>query len=70
MRSSVYARTICPWAAHEARSGMLGGGLENEGAVHKDETVLFLYSLFHLCHHDHLWVLVHLQAPEGEEMLR
>lgn len=31
---------------------------------------LFLYSLFHLCRHDHLWVLVHRQVPEGEEMLR
>lgn len=26
-----------------------------------------LNSLFHLCHHDHLWVLVHLQVPKGEE---
>lgn len=26
-----------------------------------------LNSPFHLCHHGHLWVLVHRQVPEGGE---
>jgi hypothetical protein len=40
--------------------------LKDLGSLQKSSSFTF-YSLFLLCHHDHLWVLVHLQVPEGEE---
>lgn len=62
MGSSVSARALCPLAAPEV---VVGHVAALEGWQHR-----FLHSPFHLCRHDHLWVLVHQQVPEGEETLR
>lgn len=69
-----YARTAWPWAAPEEVVMHAHGGGVGEVRGLGESTVAggggwgtSLNSLFHLCHHDHLWVLVHLQVPKGEE---